>query len=98
MKKSALIVFVGILTITLLLSSAWVMAPDTIQTKVKEWAGLTNARPIAIMVENSFAARPQSGLQNADVVFEVVDEYGITRFVAIFGTKDASIVGPFRSS
>ena len=38
MKKSTLLVFVGILTIMLLLSSAWVIAPDAIQTKVKEWA------------------------------------------------------------
>lgn len=98
MKKSTLFAFIGILSITILLSSAWVMTPTSTQDEVKEWAGLTNARPIAIMVENSFAARPQSGLQNADVVFEVVDEYGITRFVAIYGTKDASIVGPFRSS
>jgi len=98
MKKSTLLVFIGILTIMLILSSAWVIAPNSLQTKVKEWAGLSNTRPIAIMVENSEAARPQSGLQNADVVFEVVDEYGITRFIAIFGSKDASIVGPMRSS
>jgi len=98
MKRSTLVVFISILTILLLISSAWVMAPEAVQSKVKEWAGLCNARPIAIMVENSAAARPQSGLQNADVVFEVVDEYGITRFVAIFGSKDAGIVGPFRSS
>ena len=55
-------------------------------------------RPIAIMVENSLAARPQSGLINADVVFEAVDEYGITRFVAIYYNGDASQVGPVRSS
>jgi hypothetical protein len=32
------------------------------------------------------------------VVFEVVDEYGITRFVSIYCTRDAGIVGPFRSA
>lgn len=43
------------------------------------------------MIENSFAARPQSGLIFADVVFEVVDEYGITRFVAIYNSNDAYV-------
>ncbi len=58
----------------------------------------TGSRPVAVMVENSFAARPQSGLIFADVVFEVVDEYGITRFVAIYNSNDASVVGPVRSA
>ncbi len=58
----------------------------------------TGTRPVAVMVENSFAARPQSGLILADVVFEVVDEYGITRFVAIFNSNDAPVVGPVRSA
>lgn len=55
-------------------------------------------RPLAIMVENSIAARPQSGLYLADIVFEAVDEYGITRFVAIYYNNDAPQVGPVRSS
>ena len=57
-----------------------------------------NSRPFAIMVENTPDARPQSGLINADVVFEVVDEYGITRFVAVFSSYDSDLVGPVRSA
>jgi hypothetical protein len=57
-----------------------------------------NSRPLAIMVENTPDARPQSGLINADVVFEVVDEYGITRFVAVFSSYDSDLVGPVRSA
>lgn len=57
-----------------------------------------NSRPLAIMVENTPDARPQSGLINADVVFEVVDEYGITRFVAVFSSYDSELVGPVRSA
>ncbi|MCG9479753.1 MAG: DUF3048 domain-containing protein [Actinomycetia bacterium] len=67
--------------------------PDTNQQ-----ASAAGGRPIAVMVENSFAARPQSGLNLADVVFEVVDEYGITRFVAIYSSNDAPMVGPVRSA
>ena len=55
-------------------------------------------RPIALMVENTPDARPQSGLIYADMVFEVVDEYGITRFVVVYSSYEADIVGPVRSA
>ncbi|HEX3032283.1 MAG TPA: DUF3048 domain-containing protein, partial [Bacillota bacterium] len=57
-----------------------------------------NRMPLAIMVENSPAARPQSGLQQADLIYEVVAEGGITRFLAIFYGGDAAQVGPVRSA
>ncbi|MCA9369539.1 MAG: DUF3048 domain-containing protein [Pseudomonadales bacterium] len=41
-------------------------------------------RPLAVMIENSPDARPQSGLSNADVVFEALAEGGVTRFMALF--------------
>ena len=55
-------------------------------------------RPIAVMIENTPDARPQSGLISADVVYEVVDEAGITRFVAVFSSQDSNMVGPVRSA
>ena len=57
-----------------------------------------NSRPVAVMIENSPDSRPQSGLINADIVFEVVDEYGITRYVAVFSSYEAEIMGPVRSA
>jgi len=57
-----------------------------------------DSRPIAVMVENSPDSRPQSGLIYADMVFEVVDEGGVTRYVAVFSSYDAEIVGPVRSA
>ena len=57
-----------------------------------------NSRPIAVMIENSPDSRPQSGLIYADMVFEVVDEGGVTRYVAVFSSYDADIVGPVRSA
>jgi len=81
------------------------------QTTVKEITGNINIfsgleitdsvkddRPIAIMVENTTDARPQSGLIYADMVFEVVDEYGITRYVAVFSSYEAETIGPVRSA
>ena len=47
--------------------------------------GQVPQRPaLAFKVDNYPTARPQSGLENADVVFEEPVEGGITRFVAIF--------------
>ena len=41
-------------------------------------------RPVATMIENHADSRPQSGLSDADVVYEAVAEGGITRFLSIF--------------
>lgn len=55
-------------------------------------------RPIAVMVNNAPQARPQSGLTQADIVYEVLAEGGITRLVAIFQSHNGVVtVGPVRS-
>ncbi len=59
---------------------------------------IEGGRPVAVMIENSPDSRPQSGLINADIVFEVVDEYGVTRYVAVFSSKEPDIMGPVRSA
>jgi hypothetical protein len=41
-------------------------------------------RPLFVMIENSPDARPQSGLADADIVFETIAEGGVTRFGAMF--------------
>lgn len=57
------------------------------------------ARPVtAIMIENSEEARPQSGLIDADLVFEAIAEGGITRFLALFQSKKPDYIGPVRSA
>lgn len=56
------------------------------------------ARPaLAIKVENSPGARPQVGLEQADIVWEEVVEGGITRFVAVYQSQVPAQVGPVRS-
>jgi hypothetical protein len=52
---------------------------------------------LAIMIENQADARPQSGLSGADVVYEALAEGGITRFIAVYLSGDAPLVGPVRS-
>jgi flagellar biosynthesis chaperone FliJ len=59
---------------------------------------LRQHRPaLAVKIDNHPDARPQSGLNQADIVFEELVEGGITRFVAIFHSTDADPVGPVRS-
>ncbi|WP_440116277.1 DUF3048 domain-containing protein [Paenibacillus sp. QZ-Y1] len=55
-------------------------------------------RPLAVMINNAPAARPQSGLSSADIIIEVLAEGGITRFIAIFQSEGGvETVGPVRS-
>ncbi len=62
--------------------------------------GAIGARPIAIMVENSPAARPQWGISTPDIVIEGVVEGGITRMMWIYADAAdiPSKVGPTRSA
>ena len=55
-------------------------------------------RPLSIKIENSPAARPQLGLNSADLVYETITEGGITRFNTIFHSKLPKTVGPVRSA
>lgn len=64
--------------------------------KTVPWYSLT--RPVMVMVENSPAARPQAGLEDASIVYEFLAEGGITRFMALFYEKFPDRVGPIRST
>ena len=63
----------------------------------EEAAKWKNIRPIGAMVNNYVEARPQSGLVDADVVYEMVAEGGITRYIAFFLTNSPLKIGPIRS-
>ena len=54
--------------------------------------------PMAIMIDDLRAARPQSGLNSASVVWQAPAEGGIPRYMAIFQDKLPKLVGPVRSS
>jgi hypothetical protein len=58
---------------------------------------LTDRRAIAVKIDNHLVARPQSGIENADAVYEIVVEAGLTRLMAIFHQSDSEFVGPVRS-
>jgi hypothetical protein len=54
-------------------------------------------KPLGVMVNNAVPARPQAGLTKADIVYEIVAEGGITRFLAIYLSELPDKVGPIRS-
>jgi hypothetical protein len=60
--------------------------------------GTVPQRPaLAIKVENLPESRPQTGLDDADIVYEEPVEAGITRFIAVYQCRDAARVEPVRS-
>ena len=70
----------------------------------EEQAIWSTRRPLLVMIENHSDSRPQSGLTNADIVYEAVAEGGITRFMGVFycnavrGAANKYDVGPVRSA
>lgn len=76
-------------------------APTTITSTLSGLpvAADVNNRPVTgVMIENSTDARPQSGLDQASVVFEAVAEGGVTRFMALFQDTQPDYIGPVRSA
>lgn len=58
-------------------------------------------RPLAVMIENSVEARPQSGLSRADIVYEAIAEGWITRLMAVYYCNtpmENIILAPVRSA
>lgn len=59
---------------------------------------VANRHPLAVVIENHPDARPQTGLDQASIVYEAIAEGGITRFLAVFGPNSPEKVGPVRSA
>lgn len=52
---------------------------------------------VTVKIDNTTMARPQDGIDEADVVYEEVVEGGITRLAAMFNGRAPAKVGPVRS-
>ncbi|RKQ34619.1 DUF3048 domain-containing protein [Oceanobacillus halophilus] len=57
-----------------------------------------NNRIVGVMVNNHTKARPQTGLSHADIVYEILAEGMITRFLALYQSDLPEVVGPVRSA
>lgn len=59
----------------------------------------SKSRPFAIMINNVSTARPlQSGLQDAFIIYEIIVEGGITRYLALFQDVNTERIGSIRSA
>ncbi len=69
-------------------------------TGLPKWEGYPEGRRgLAVMVNNVRVAWPQSGINSADLVYEIVTESGITRLMAVYRDYEKMpVVGPLRSA
>ena len=59
---------------------------------------VNDSRPVAIMINNLSKAVPQCGISKADIIYEIIAEGSVTRFMAIFDDlSDVGVIGPVRS-
>ena len=107
---AAILLIGGIITSIILLSNKDNKDPDENQEVNKEEEKKeeptvqivdlnSTSRPYAVMINNIGAARPyHTGLQDAYLVYEIVVEGGITRYLALFKDKTNEVVGNVRSA
>ena len=59
----------------------------------------SKSRPYAVMINNHATARPlQSGLQDAYIIYEMIVEGGLTRYMALFLDQNTERIGSIRSA
>lgn len=63
--------------------------------------GSVTSRPYTVMIDNHPGAYPQTGLNQAAIVFEALAEFGITRYMAVYIpgiSPELAAIGPVRSA
>lgn len=55
-------------------------------------------RPVLVTINNHPLARPQSGIAKADVIYEMLAEGNVTRFLAVYQSEIPEKLGPVRSA
>ena len=53
---------------------------------------------LAVKIDNIVTARPQTGLSQADIVYVLPVEGGLSRFCAVFSSHFPPVIGPVRSA
>ena len=72
---------------------------DNQSVQVKKVNEDSTSRPFAVMINNISVARPlQSGLQDAYLMYEIIVEGGISRYLALFIDQSTERIGSIRSA
>jgi hypothetical protein len=53
---------------------------------------------VAVKIDNIMLARPQTGIQSADIVYVLPVEGGLSRFFVVFSSHLPPVIGPVRSA
>ena len=110
-KKKIILSICIVLIITAIVIACILLKPEEVIKKTKKKKVVepeptitifdlnSKTRPVAVMINNHNQARPyHSGLQNAQVVYELIVEGGITRMLAVFKDQSLDRIGPVRSA
>jgi Protein of unknown function (DUF3048) N-terminal domain/Protein of unknown function (DUF3048) C-terminal domain len=99
---------VAALVIGLVLAFSGSPAPKRAAPKLRPDAPLTSpftgervsslSRVLAVKIDNIVNARPQTGLSQADIVYVLPVEGGLSRFLAVFSSHLPPVAGPVRSA
>lgn len=63
-----------------------------------KYEDVTHRKPVAIMLNNHVDARPQAGISQADIIYEIVAEGGISRIMPVFHSQIPDRAGSVRSA
>jgi hypothetical protein len=102
MKKSS--IFLLVLLSTLLLGCAAIPDAEVTNPPLEIERNLFTHLPgennqiLAVKIDDSSSARPQQGLEDADVIYVTEVEAGITRLLAIYSSRYPEVIGPIRSA
>jgi hypothetical protein len=67
-------------------------------TESHEGTSTSGRSVLAVKIDNVSAARPQTGLDAADIVYAEQVEGGLSRLMAVYASKFPKVVGPVRSA
>ncbi len=110
LKHKKLFIVVGVLAIVLICLFAFtgnkkednkkpIINKPVKESKIKIVNPNSTSRPFAVMINNVGVARPlQSGLQDAYIMYEMIVEGGITRYLALFMDANTERIGSIRSA
>lgn len=74
---------------------------DGIPPGASPFSGLPDGegKPVlAIKIDNTRAAQPHTGLQDADLVYVTEVEWDLTRLIAVYNSRIPDVIGPVRSA
>ncbi|WUO26713.1 DUF3048 domain-containing protein [Streptomyces sp. NBC_00287] len=73
-------------------------APERERTQSPEQTPTATDSVLAVKIDNVRKAKPQTGLDSADIVYVEQVEGGLSRLMAVYATKLPDVIGPVRSA